>query len=192
MPTKHDPPKPAEGERTKRGRPARRSGRPSNRQRAIHPARLRRVADEMLAGKDYNVMQRELAIEWKVTTRTVRGYRARVLAEMREQLEEAGYLEPGLETILGVSRLEQLYAGALAAKDHRTALHVVRTRMLVAGVLGPTKHVHTFTGTAPIQVSATIAPAPGPVEAAKMELARKLAKRVVHKEPATLPAKGNP
>ena len=110
---------------------------PAKTQRQLDPERLRKVAEMMAGAVDYYQMQVELSQLWGVSMRTIRNYRERVLRDMGEQLAEAGFMDPGLEKILGVNRLELIYAGAMAAKDFRTAMHVVKTRMLVAGVLNP-------------------------------------------------------
>jgi hypothetical protein len=180
MATKHNPPRATEGERTKRGRPAKKHGQ-TERQRAIDPAKLKVVAEMMAGGVDYYEMQRMLADRWGLTMRTIRGYRARILADMRDELEEAGFMELGLEKVLGVRRLEEVYFLAMKDKDFRTAHAIIKTRMLVAGALGPQRHEHTFTpGGPPLAINVATTPAQA-VDNAKLALAKRLGAKLARK-----------
>lgn len=176
MPTKHAKPRPSEGEPTKDGPPAGKPGQTA-RQRGVDIAKLKVVAELMAGGMDYYEMQVTLSQRWGVSMRTIRNWRDRVLRDMSEQLEDAGFMDPGLEKVLGVSRLDHIYLAAMAAKDLRTALGAVKTRMLVAGVLTPERqeHVITIQPTLPAQLQ----PDEDPNLAAKRVLAQRLARTLI-------------
>lgn len=144
----------------------------------VGPDKLRRVAEMMAGAVDYYQMQLTLSKEFGVSMRTIRSYRDRVLKDMSEQLEEAGFLDPGLEKILAVSRLEHLYALAVGAKDIRTAMHIVKTRALIAGVLNPDRIEINVAAPLPPLASAD-GPEDSPQLAAKRSLAARLARSLV-------------
>lgn len=172
MPTKHDPPHAMEGELTVSGKKAKRSSTPK-RSRHIPVDRLRVVADMMAGAMDYYAIQVTLSERWNVSMRTIRYYHQRVLTDMKEELEAAGYMDPGLEQVLGVRRLEEIYLQSMAAKDFRTAHQAVKTRMMVAGVLGPERILHQHQGA--VSITATVQTASEAADAARKELARRLA-----------------
>lgn len=177
MPTKHAKPRASAGEPKKNGRPASKPGQ-TQRQRAIDPMRLRVVAEMMAGAIDYYDMQRTLSDRWAVSMRTIRSYRDRVLAEMHDELQDAGFLAPDLETVLGVRRLEEVYLAAMKERDYKAAAAIIKLRLMVVGVLGPQRHQHEHNfGGSPLVVAQAAPGSPAEaVMAAKLELARRLAK----------------
>lgn len=183
MPTNHDPPRPKDGESRRDGKPAGRSGRPSGRQRAVDPERLRIVA-ELMRRMDYVKLQKTLAEQWGVSERTIRTYRAMVLQMLRREASEA-YFDPEIERLLCIQQLEDLRHRAMAAKDLRTELHVIRTRALVAGVIVPQSYANVQQNNV-IVAGGPAAPAiDDPMDAAKRALAQRLAASLVARAKAS-------
>jgi hypothetical protein len=96
------------------------------------------------------MLQREKVKEWGLSIRTLQRYRLRVLQDHRDIV---GDYEVELEKALAQDRFEELYQKAVKKGDIRTAMHIVRNRALVSGVIGPlairVDHEHRFSGQVP-------------------------------------------
>lgn len=190
------------GERTKAGRPARKSGQ-SGRQRATDPGKLRVVREMLLGGVDQYEMIKTLADRWDVTERTIRYWRDGELQRMREEVEAAGFLDPAMEAQLAIERLEALRMRAIGAGDRLSERRAIELRLRIVGVLGPERHYHLHAGvppSAPPGAPPTPALPPAdedPAAAIRRSLAARIAEgmrsrgEVIDMKPAPTPAGGN-
>lgn len=97
--------------------------------------RVQQVATWLLDGMTSSEVCKAGSQKWGVAERTVERY----LQDAREQIEAMSATEVRSATTLALYRLMELYHEAMAEKDFKTALDVVKTQNRMLGLNAPDK-----------------------------------------------------